>query len=88
VLTFFAQNDMEKVNASREVEQVAWNERKFDFVESHCKALKTTIEGLGRIHSMDCSHYRPIWYPGRESHPFALLHLYQDYWSGQAPWFL
>ena len=54
VLTFVAQNDMEKVNASREVEQVARNKRAFDFVESHRKALKTTIEGLGRIHSMDC----------------------------------
>jgi hypothetical protein len=40
---------MEKVNASR-----ARNEREFNFVESHRKALKTTIEGLGRIHSMDC----------------------------------
>ena len=49
VLTFFAQNDMEKVNASR-----ARNKREFNFVESHRKALKTTIEGLGRIHSMDC----------------------------------
>jgi len=54
VLTFVARNDTEKVNASREVEQVARNEHKFDFVESHRKALKTTIEGLGRIHSMDC----------------------------------
>ena len=43
-----------KVNTYREAEQVARNEREFDFVESHHKALKTTIEGLGKIHSMDC----------------------------------
>ena len=53
MLTFVAQIDIDKVNASREVEQVARNEREFVFVESHRKALKTTIEGLGRIHSMD-----------------------------------
>ena len=53
-LTFVAQSDMEKVNASREVKQIARNIRKFDFVESHRKALKTTIVGLGRIHNMDC----------------------------------
>ena len=43
VLTFFAQNDMEKVNASREVKQVARNKCEFDLF----------IEVLGRIHSMD-----------------------------------
>jgi hypothetical protein len=40
VLTFVAQNDMEKVNASREVEQVARNKRAFDFVESHRKSAE------------------------------------------------
>jgi hypothetical protein len=54
ILSFVAQSDLGKVHASREAEQVAKNEREFDFVESHRKALKTTIEGLGKIHSMDC----------------------------------
>jgi len=54
ILSFVTQSDLGKVNASREAEQVAKNEREFDFVESHRKALKTTIEGLGKIHSMDC----------------------------------
>jgi hypothetical protein len=38
----------------REAEQIAKNECEFDFIESHRKALKTTIEGLGKITSMDC----------------------------------
>ena len=43
MLTFVAQNDMEKVNASHEVKQVARNKCEFDLF----------IEVLGRIHSMD-----------------------------------
>ena len=54
VLTFVAQNDVAKVNAHRDAEQVSKNEREFDFIDSHRKAIKTTIEGLGKIHSMDC----------------------------------
>jgi hypothetical protein len=54
ILSFVTQSDMGKVNTSCEAEQVARNEREFDFVETHRKALKTTIEGLGEIYSMDC----------------------------------
>ena len=54
ILSFVTQSDLGKVNAYREAKQVARNKREFDFVKSHCKALKTTIEGLGKIHSLDC----------------------------------
>jgi hypothetical protein len=54
ILSFVAQNDMEKVIAQRDAEQVARNEREFDFVESHRKAIKATIEGLGKIQNMEC----------------------------------
>jgi hypothetical protein len=54
ILSFVAQNDLVKVNAHRDAEQVARNEREFDFVESHRKAIKTTIEGLGKIQNMEC----------------------------------
>jgi hypothetical protein len=54
ILSFVAQNDLVKVNAHRDAEQVARNERAFDFVESHCKAIKSTIEGLGKIQNMEC----------------------------------
>ena len=54
IFRFIVQSDLEKVNAYRKAEQVARNEREFDFVESHRKALKMTIKGLGKIHSMDC----------------------------------
>jgi hypothetical protein len=30
------------------------NEHEFDFVETNCKLLKTTIEGLGMISRMEC----------------------------------
>jgi len=43
-----------KVNAHRDAKQFARNEREFDFVESHHKAIKTTIEGLGKIQNMEC----------------------------------
>jgi hypothetical protein len=54
ILSFVTQSDLGKVNAYRKAEQVARNKCESDFVESHCKALKTTNEGLGKIHSMDC----------------------------------
>jgi hypothetical protein len=54
ILNFVAQNDLVKVNAHCDAEQVARNMREFDFVESHHKAIKTTIEGLGKIQNMEC----------------------------------
>jgi hypothetical protein len=54
ILSFVAQNDLEKIIAQRDAEQVARNEREFDFVESHRKAIKATIEGLGKIQNMEC----------------------------------
>jgi hypothetical protein len=54
ILTFVGQSDAARVEASHEAEQVAKNELEFDFIDAHCKALKTTIEGLGKITSMDC----------------------------------
>jgi len=54
ILSFVAQNDLVKVNAHRDAKQFARNEREFDFVESHRKAIKTTIEGLGKIQNMEC----------------------------------
>jgi len=54
ILSFVGQSDIAKVEAYREAEQIAMNEREFDFIESRRKALKTTIEGLGKITSMDC----------------------------------
>ena len=54
ILSFVAQNNLEKVNSHRDAKQVARNKREFDFVESHCKAIKTTIEGLGKIQNMEC----------------------------------
>jgi len=54
ILSFVGQSDIAKVEAYRKAEQIAKNEREFDFIESHCKVLKTTIEGLGKITSMDC----------------------------------
>jgi hypothetical protein len=54
ILSFVGQSDIAKVEAYREAEQIAKNEREFDLIESHRKALKTTNEGLGKITSMDC----------------------------------
>ena len=54
ILSFVGQHDTAKVEAHRKAEQIAKNEREFDFTESHCKVLKTTIEGLGTITGMDC----------------------------------
>ena len=54
ILSFVPQNDLARVNAHRDAEQVSKNEREFDFVDSHRKAIKTTIEGLGKIQNMEC----------------------------------
>jgi hypothetical protein len=54
ILSFVGQNDIAKIEAHRDAEQIAKNERKFNFIKSHCKLLKTTIEGLGKITGMDC----------------------------------
>ena len=43
MLTFVGQNNVAKIEAHREAEQLAKNEREFDFVEAHRKILKTTI---------------------------------------------
>jgi hypothetical protein len=53
-MSFIGQNDIAKVEVHHEAEQIAKNEREFDFIESHCKVLKTTVEGLGKITGMDC----------------------------------
>ena len=49
ILSFVGQSDIAKVEAYWEAEQIAKNECKFDFIKSHCKVLKTTIEGHGII---------------------------------------
>ncbi len=54
ILSFFGQSNSARVEASCEAKQVAKNEQEFDFINAHRKALKTTIEGLGKITSMDC----------------------------------
>ncbi len=54
ILSFVGQDDFAKLEAHREAEQQAKNEREFDFVETHSKLLKTTIEGLGMISKMEC----------------------------------
>jgi hypothetical protein len=54
ILSFVPQNDLARVNAHRDAEQVSKNEREFDFVDSHRKAIKTTIEGLDKIQNMEC----------------------------------
>ncbi len=54
MLSFVGQNDIAKIEAHREVEQLAKNKRGFDFIEMHCKVLKTTIEGLGMMTGMEC----------------------------------
>ena len=54
ILSFVGQDNFAKLEAHREAEQHAKNEREFDFVEMHRKILKTTIEGLGMISGMEC----------------------------------
>ena len=53
-MSFVWQNDIAKVEAHHEAEQIAKNECEFNFIKSHCKVLKTMIEGLGKITGMDC----------------------------------
>ncbi len=54
VLSFVEQSNLWKISAYRDAKQVAKNKREFNFVECHRRALKTTIEGLGKISNMDC----------------------------------
>jgi hypothetical protein len=54
ILSFVEQSDIAKVEENCEAEQIARNERKFNFIETHRKTLKTTIDGLGKITSMEC----------------------------------
>ena len=54
ILSFVGQSDIAKVEAYCKAEQIAKNECEFNFIESHCKALKTMIEGLDKITSIDC----------------------------------
>jgi hypothetical protein len=53
-LSVIGQNDSTKVKEYRKAEQLAQNKRVFDIIETHWKTLKSTIEGLGKITSMDC----------------------------------
>ncbi len=46
ILSFVEQSNLGKINVYHEAEQVAKNERNFDFIKSHQKALKTMIKGL------------------------------------------
>jgi hypothetical protein len=54
ILSFVGQDDLAKLKAHCEAEQQAKNECEFDFVETHCKLLKTTIKGLGMISGVEC----------------------------------
>jgi hypothetical protein len=54
ILSFVGQNNIAKIELHCETEQLAKNKREFDFINTHCKALKTTIEGLGMITGMVC----------------------------------
>jgi hypothetical protein len=54
ILSFVEQSNIAKLEAHHEAEQIAKNKHEFNFIESQRKALKTTIEGLGKIASMEC----------------------------------
>jgi hypothetical protein len=54
ILSFVSQNDSAKANKYCEAKQLAQNECVFDIIEAHQKTLKSVIEGLGKITSMDC----------------------------------
>jgi hypothetical protein len=54
MLSFVGHKDIAKIEAHREVEQLAKKKREFDFIDTHCKVLKTTIEGLGMITGVEC----------------------------------
>ena len=53
ILSVVSQNDIVKVEAHCKAKQIATNEREFDFIKSHHKVLKTTIEGPCKITGMD-----------------------------------
>jgi hypothetical protein len=53
ILSFVSQNDSAKVEEYREAEQLTQNKRVFDIIEAYRKTLKSTIERLGKITSMD-----------------------------------
>jgi hypothetical protein len=53
ILSVVGQDNFAKLEAHCEAEQQAKNECEFDFVETHCKLLKTTIEGLGMVSGME-----------------------------------
>jgi hypothetical protein len=46
---------LQKVEVHHEAEQLAKNKCEFDLNNRHCKALKTTIEGLGMITEWNAS---------------------------------
>jgi hypothetical protein len=54
MLSFVGQNNTAKIKAHREAEQLAKNKHEFDFMDTHCKFLKTTIKSLGMITGMEC----------------------------------
>ncbi len=54
ILSFVEQSNIAKVEENREAKQIVRNEREFDFIETHRKALKPTIKGLGKITSAEC----------------------------------
>ena len=54
ILTFVSQNDSAKLLASRTSEENACNEWALEMSKAHRTKAKTTIEGLGKIESMQC----------------------------------
>ncbi len=54
MFSFVGQNDIAKIKAHCKAEQLSKNECKFNFIDTYCKVLKTTIEGLGMITGMEC----------------------------------
>jgi hypothetical protein len=54
MLSFVGQNDITKIKAHHEAEQLAKNNHNFNSIDMHCKVLKTTIKGLGMITGMEC----------------------------------
>ncbi len=52
-LSFVGHDNFAKLKVHCKAEQHAKNECEFDFVETHRKLLKTTIEGLGMISGME-----------------------------------
>ncbi len=54
MLSFIGQSNIAKIEAHCEAEQLAKNKCEFDFIDTHRKVLKTTIEGLGMISGMEC----------------------------------